>query len=141
MHTIHLFSKEDVENQCLYILTEFISHLTSTSTSCSTDDSVQAIGYLVFKALLKRVIGYKLASIIWTLGPLLYIATLTPISIIVIKNLTSPTPPTAYHFHPQLGFIAWFFYYVVPGPFISIATLPRYLRLVKNVILCELKRQ
>ncbi len=100
-----------------------------------------AIEYLIFRAFLRKSIGYRLISIIWILGPLLYIITLIPISLILIKMFMGPTPPITYHFPPQLGIIIGFFYYAVPGPFISLATLPKHLQLVKECNAIQLQRQ
>ena len=93
------------------------------------------VEYILFKYFLRKAIKYKLISLFWTLGPILYITTLLPVLVTVIKILASPMPPTTYHFPPQLGYIAWFFYYAMPGPFISLVTLPKYLRRVKQNII------
>ncbi len=88
------------------------------------------IGYLVFRALLRGAVGHKLVAVTWVLGPLLYIAALIPVSLAMIRVFAAPTPPVTYHFPFQLGLIVWFFYHAVPGPFTSLATMSKYLRLL-----------
>ncbi len=94
------------------------------------------IGYLVSKALLKGTIEYRHAFVTWILGPILYIVTLIPVlQITITEYLTGPTYVTTYNRSPlplQLGFLVWFLYYAVPGPFVSLATLPKYLQKIRQ---------
>ena len=74
-------------------------------------------------------------SLFWMLGLTLYITTLISATILIVKASITP-PYTTYHRSPlplQLGYVAWFILYAVPGPFISLATLRRYLTTSKRV--------
>lgn len=91
------------------------------------------VEYLLFKHFLRKRIGYRYMFLFWTLGPILYIATLIPATISIVKAFITPPYTTYYRspLSPQLGYAALFVLYAIPGPFISLATLPKYLQLAK----------
>ena len=81
-------------------------------------------------------ISFRLATLFWLLGPVLYIATITPL---YIYSSLKVMGMRWYKFAPLPGVIASFFSLCIPGPFISLATLPNHLKKLRMCIGYEKK--